>query len=115
MARAVLLHRFTKRNKYGVSSKDRRTVDGITFDSLLEMRVYLRLKREQEDGRVLFILRQVPFHLPGKTKYVCDFQVFNADGTVEFIDAKGMETETFRLKHRQTEALYPVEIKLVKK
>ena len=34
-----------KLHKYNVSSKERRTVDGITFDSMTEMNRYLELKK----------------------------------------------------------------------
>lgn len=85
--------------------------DGQTFDSKLEARLYDQLELQKREGSVLFWLRQVPFHLPGGVKLVVDFQVFLADGTVEFLDAKGVETESFRAKRREVEALYPVKIR----
>src|SRR5690349_17788312 len=88
-------------------------VDGIKFSSKLEAKVYHRLKMEQAIGKVLFFHRQVPIDLPGKTRYFCDFQVFYADGSVEYLDAKGVETPIFKLKAKQVEALYPFKIKLV--
>jgi Holliday junction resolvase len=88
--------------------------DGIKFSSKAERAFYQRLKFEKQNGRVLFFLRQVPIELPGKTKYVVDFQVFYEDGTVAFIDVKGVETENFKLKKRQVEALYPFEIEIFK-
>lgn len=90
-------------------------VDNIRFDSKLEAKVYLRLKAMQDKGEVVFFLRQVPFHLPGGTKLVVDFQVFLSNGTVEFWDAKGMVLDTFKIKKREVEAIYPVEIKVVSK
>lgn len=90
-------------------------VDGIRFDSKAEARYYLYLKAQQADGEVVGFLRQVPFHLPGGVRYVCDFQAFMADGTVRFIDVKGMETPAFKAKIRQLKALYPwAEIEKVK-
>lgn len=86
----------------------------IRFDSKLEARYYDRLCLRVKRREVLFFLRQVTFHLPGRTRYVCDFQEFHYDGTVHFVDVKGMETETFKLKKRQVEDLYPVTIELVK-
>jgi len=96
-------------------SAQRTELDGIKFDSKLESRHYTNLKRLQRSGELLFFLRQVPIHLPGKTKYVCDFVEFWADGRVEFTDCKGMETETFKLKKRQVEELYPINLNIVKK
>lgn len=88
--------------------------DGIRFDSKKEAQYYSQLKLRQKAGDVVFFLRQVPFDLPGGVKYRVDFQVFLQDGTVEFVDVKGMETKDFILKKKQVEALYPIKIKVVK-
>jgi len=98
------------RDKYNRSPKEDRTADGIAFDSKKEMNYYLRLKLDPD---VYYVLRQVPFELPGKTKYYCDFLVFYQDGHYEFIDVKGMKTDMYKLKKRQVQDLYPVEIKEV--
>lgn len=87
--------------------------DGQHFSSKLEHRYYLHLKLLQKSGEVVFFLRQVPFHLV-ESKYVCDYQVFYSDGTVRFIDCKGISTPIFELKKRQVESIYPVEIEIVK-
>lgn len=79
------------------------------------MSYYHRLLFLKRSGHVLFFLRQVPFHLPGNTKYVCDFQVFNSDGTVCFVDVKGFETTEFKLKKKQVEAIYPITIEIIRK
>ena len=88
--------------------------DSIKFGSKLERAYYHRLKRLQETGEVLFFLRQTPFHLSGNTKYVVDFSVFYADGTVSFVDVKGMSTPMFILKKKQVEDLYPIDLEIVK-
>ena len=36
-----------------------------------------------------------------------------ADGTVHFVDTKGVQTETFKLKRRQVEDLYPFDVEVV--
>lgn len=100
------------KHKFGAVKTER---DGITFASKLEAAYYDELKLMKHAGLVLFFLRQVPFHLPGGVKYVCDFQVFYADGTVDFVDVKGMETPEFIAKKRMVEALYPVKINVKKK
>lgn len=89
--------------------------DGHHFPSKLEWKLYKQLLLQQRSGEVLFFLRQVPFHLPGGTKYVLDFLVFYASGDVRALDAKGMETETFKLKKKMVEEIYPIEIEVVKK
>lgn len=47
--------------------------------------------------------------------YYCDFKVTFADGHVEWHEVKGFETETWRLKRKLFEALYPEEILVVVK
>lgn len=85
-------------------------VDDIRFDSKKEARYYQDLKLRQKAGEVLFFLRQVPFHLPGGVRYVVDFQEFRADGTVTFVDVKGMKTSEYLMKKKMVESLYPIEI-----
>lgn len=91
--------------------KARRTnVDGIKFSSKKEANRYNILKLLQKSGDILFFLRQVPFHLPGGVKYVCDFLIFWANGIVTIEDVKGFKTEIYKAKKKMVEALYPVEI-----
>jgi len=84
--------------------------EGIKFASKKELKRYKELKLLQRSGEVLFFLRQVPFHLPGGVKYVCDFLVFWADQNVAFEDVKGMRTAMYIAKKKIVEALYPIEI-----
>lgn len=99
-----------RRNKYGVSAPEERTIDGILFDSKAEAARWVELELLRRGGAVRFTLRQVPFHLPGGVRYVVDFAVFWADGSTTFEDVKGHVTELYRVKKRQVEALYPVKI-----
>ena len=87
------------------------THDGIRFASKKEGKRYLELKEQHARGEIVFFLRQTPFHLPGNTKYVNDFTIFWADGTVTFEDVKGFKTPQYLLKKKQVEALYPIQIK----
>jgi hypothetical protein len=104
-----------RRNKYGVAPREERSVDGIVFDSKAEAARWRELEALRREGAVRFVLRQVPFHLPGGVRYVCDFAVFWADGRTTFEDVKGHATEVYRLKKRQVEALYPVAIEEVRR
>lgn len=88
-------------------------VDGIKFDSKKEAKYYQELKLKKLAGEIIFFLRQVPFHLPGGVTYRVDFQEFRADGSVHFIDVKGMKTKDFIMKKKMVEDLYPVEIEIV--
>ncbi len=99
------------RNKYNAVKTQR---DGMNFDSKAEARYYDDLLILKRSGVVVFFLRQVPFDLPGKVKYRCDFQVFYLDGHVEFIDVKGYITPSFKRNKKMVEQLYPVEIIIVK-
>ena len=98
------------RHKYNAVKTE---LDGIKFDSKKEARYYLDLKLRVKAGEVIFFLRQVPFDLPGNVKYRVDFQEFHTDGTIHFVDVKGVRTTDFIMKKKQVEALYPVEIEEV--
>jgi hypothetical protein len=108
--RERMRHNFSRKSKYNASPT---TVDGIRFDSKKEAKRYGELKLLQQAGSVVMFLMQTPFILPGNTRYRVDFQVFWHDGRVTFEDTKGRETETFKLKKRQVEELYPVEIEVI--
>lgn len=99
------------RHKFGAV---RTETDGIKFSSKKEARYYDKLKLRKAAGEIVQFLRQVPFHLPGGVRYVVDFQEFHADGTVHFVDVKGMATESFKAKRRMVEELYaPIKIETV--
>lgn len=100
-----------QKHKFGAV---RTEVDGIKFASKAEARYYNALKLRQKAGEIVFFMRQVPFYLVGGIRYVVDFQEFHSDGTVHFIDVKGMETPEFKMKKKMVEAAYPVEIEVVK-
>jgi hypothetical protein len=102
-------HNF-RRHKYGVSPKEERTCDGITFDSKKEMCRYQYLKLEQAAGNILFFLRQTTFHLVGAASYHADFVVFWANGNVTVEDVKGTRTSQYLAKKRKVEKQYPVKI-----
>lgn len=100
------------KHKFGAVRCER---DQKKFPSRLERKYYDLLKLQQSRGEVIFFLRQVPFDLPGNVRYICDFQVFFADDTIEFIDTKGRDTAMSIAKRKIVEDLYPVEIKIVTK
>lgn len=85
-------------------------LDGITFSSKKEAKRYTELKMLKAASEVLFYLRQVPFHLPGNVRYVCDFMVFWADGEITIEDVKGMKLRLYEAKKKILEATYPIEI-----
>jgi hypothetical protein len=85
--------------------------DNIRFSSKKERKRYEELKLMQQAGELLFFLRQVPFHLPGNIKYVCDFMGFWKNGTVTIEDVKGFKTPMYIAKKKVVEAIYPIEIR----
>lgn len=89
--------------------------DGEHFSSKLEHRFKQYLDLLVKSGEVIFYLTQIPVRLPGGTKYVVDFQVFYANGCVRFIDTKGIETDSFKIKKREVEAIYPFKIEIIRK
>ena len=97
-------------HKFGAK---RTELDGIKFSSKREALVYEQLKLGVQSGDVIFFLRQTPFHLDGGVRYICDFVTFNRDGTVHFLDAKGMKTKLYITKKKMVEAKYPIEIEEV--
>lgn len=88
------------------------TVDGIRFDSKKEARYYEQLLIRQKLGEIQYFLMQVPLRLPGGTKYVVDFLVFftNPEKRPEYVDVKGTLTQVFKIKKREVEKQYPIEI-----
>lgn len=95
------------KHKFGAKKTE---INDIVFASKKEAKRYRELLLLQSVGEILFFLRQVPFHLPGKTKYLCDFLVFWADGNVTIEDVKGFKTAMYILKKKQVEDIYPVTI-----
>jgi hypothetical protein len=91
------------------------TDKGERFASKLEHRYKNHLELLKNAGEIVFYLTQVPIRLPGGTKYLVDFLVFYSDGTIKFVDTKGILTDSFKIKKREIEAIYPFEIEVIKK
>lgn len=89
--------------------------DGHKYDSKLEHKYKKYLDILKANGDVTCYLPHIPIPLPGGTKYIADFLVFYSDGMVRFIDVKGVQTDTFKIKKREVEAIYPFEIEIIKK
>ena len=101
-----------KKSRIAVGSEDKRTYDGITFDSIWECQCYKLLRlfypREQIQLQVKYELLE-GYTIKGRKvrpiNYLLDFEV---DGIC--IDAKGHKTEVFRLKKKLFEYRYRKEI-----
>lgn len=100
------------------------TIDGQTFDSLIEAKYYIYLKEKQSRGEIqgfkcqpVFLLQEA-FKKDGQTfrriDYKADFEVTYPDNSIEIIDVKGMETEAFKIKRKLFEHKYPYKLTLIK-
>jgi Protein of unknown function (DUF1064) len=92
-------------------------VDGIRFHSKKEAEYYKKLKDQQSNGEIARFHRQVIFDLHGGIKYLCDFEVIKKDPYgfewIEYVDVKGYMTQVAKIKIKQVEDIYGIEIKLI--
>ena len=102
-----------RRNKYGVSPKADRTVDGIVFDSKKEAKRYGELKLLEKVGEITNLEIQPKFACVVNGKkicgYVADFRYETQNGEV-IEDVKGIKTRIYSLKKKLVEALFGIEI-----
>jgi hypothetical protein len=94
----------TRKNKFG----NKKTLyDGIKFDSKYEQKRYIDLKILENAGVITNLERQFKIQLQpafkhkGKTiqaiHYIADF-IYEENGVIIIEDAKGFETEVFKIK-----------------
>lgn len=108
-----------ERSKYNVDKDtEKRTCNGIVFDSVLEMRYYRDIVLPGvESGNVKKYELQKKYVLidgfqrNGKRvlpiTYVADFYVEYADGHIQVVDIKGMPDTTAKLKRKLFWYVYP--------
>lgn len=100
-------------------------VDGIVFDSIAESLFYRLLLKMKRTGEILSFEMQPTFTLQpsftnaaGKRirpiKYIADFKVVYADGTIKVIDIKGFPTTDFLLKKKMFEFTQKKELIVLK-
>lgn len=95
--------------------------DGRRFDSALEARRYAQLRGYADLGQIRDLVLQVRYPLHCSTgavvcHYVADFEYVDvAAATVVTEDAKGFETDVYKLKKRWFEAEYGRPIKEIRK
>lgn len=66
----------------------------------------------QDAGVIKYILRQIPFDLPGSASHRIDFMAVTDKGNI-FIEAKGRDLALGKLKRKQVEELYNITIHVV--
>ena len=100
------------RTKFNVDKNtEKRTYNGIVFDSILEMKYYRDvLLPKVESGEVINYVLQKPYELQPKfvhngttirpIQYVADFYIAYKDGSEEVIDTKGYGDQVAILKRK---------------
>lgn len=108
-----------RQSKYNVDSNvEKRTHDGIVFDSAMEMKYYRDvILPGVEDGSIAKFERQKEYELQPKfvhdgkpvraITYVADFYIEYSDGRSVVIDIKGFADSVARLKRKLFWAKYP--------
>lgn len=108
-----------ERSKYNVSQDtDKRTFEGIVFDSAVEMRFYRdAILPGLGSGTIKYSERQKPYVLQPKfkrngknvqeIKYVADFYLEFPDGSSMVIDIKGMPDAVAKIKRKLFWFKYP--------
>lgn len=115
---------FSRYSKYNAKKVE---IDGIKFDSKAEGEYYLHLKQQVTERQILGFERQKRMLLQegfsvegvkGKIRpifYVVDFIITENDGTLTYVDVKGMETDVFKLKKKLFMKRYNTALLKVKK
>jgi len=103
-------------NKY----RNRKTMyNDVLYDSMREASYARELDLRVKAKDIITWSGQPKFPIIVNEKKICtyiaDFEVIKNDGTVEYVDVKGMETTVFKLKWKLVKALYPeINFKIVK-
>ncbi len=110
------------RNKYGARKT---VVDGLKFDSMREAKRWLALRQDERGGEISQLERQVTFVLaPGvkiqgekrarpSLRFVADFRYYDiVAGNFVVEDAKGHQTEAFRIKRHLMKSVHGIDVRL---
>ena len=107
------------RSKFNVSSdKSKRTYEGITFDSVMEMQFYRDVVLPNyNSGKIKDFELQKPYILQPKflrdghwvraIEYVADFYIVDKDGHEFILDVKGAADAVAKLKRKMIWNRYP--------
>lgn len=88
--------------------KTKKTADG--FDSKFERKKYIEIKAMLQRKEIKEFWWQYPIDLICNKRLVCqyimDFVILHNNGKLEFLEAKGYELETWKLKWKMLHAMY---------
>jgi len=94
------------------------TVDGFRFDSLAEAKRYGELKLLERNGDIsgLKVHPVFPVEIAGRPicKVILDFRYEDKNGDEVFEDVKGKDTALSRLKRKMVEAVYNIDVEIVR-
>lgn len=111
----ILAPLLAKEHKYHAQ---RTEYNGVKYASKKEANHARELDLRKKAGEIDFWLRQVPLSLPGGITYRIDFvtlkQVVNTClYEVHWIEVKGKDLPMGKLKRKQVEAIYGIEVEVV--
>jgi len=96
-----------KKNKYNAQSTN---YGGYNYDSKKEASFAMNLDWKKKAGLIVRFERQCKLDLRVNGQHICnyfiDFKVFLPDGSIEYIEVKGFETNVWRLKWAITKAIF---------
>ena len=99
--------RFQKTNKYGAIKQ---SYGGYSYHSKKEAQYAAELDWRIKAKEVKSWTRQHRFDLRVNGELICkyyiDFRAELTDGTIEYIEVKGFETDVWRLKWKLTKAIF---------
>jgi hypothetical protein len=98
------------KHKFGAVRCDR---NGIKFPSQLERACFDYLMTLKDKKKIRMFLRQIPFDIPGPAKHVIDYCIFTSENVI-FVEAKGRDLPMGKLKRKQVEELFDIDIHVVK-
>lgn len=109
---------FVKRRNGKYNAK-KTTYNGRSYDSALEANYAMELDWRKQAREIKEIIPQFKLDLNIAGIHICnyyvDFKVVLKDGTIQFHEVKGFETDVWRIKWRLAQAIYGKEnFKLVK-
>lgn len=85
------------------------TTDGIRYHSKKEAKYAQDLEFRKKAGLIKSWERQVRIELYAYGKHICnyymDFVIYHNDGTVEYVEIKGYETDVWKIKWKLFEAM----------
>lgn len=107
---------YGRRNKFRAKKTE---FMGMKFDSKWEAERYGQLWKLQEAGEIRDLDRQVRFNIVINDQKICayiaDYTYYDSENTFIVEDAKGVETDVFRLKKKLMKAVNDIDIKISKK